>query len=193
MRAFIAVSLPADLKAKLANLQQAFRHLPVEAAWVKDAGFHITLKFLGEIDPAQVASVSACMIEAAEGCRPFTITLAGVGVFPHESRPRVLWVGIQDDSGQLVRLQRTLDAKLAEIGFQPEDRPFTPHLTLARLKRVVRRGEFLACVNRHRETTIGAVQVEHLDLLESQLHPAGARYLTVRTVELTKPSGHSTV
>jgi 2'-5' RNA ligase len=193
VRAFIAIPLSVDLQMKVESLQREFRHLPIEAAWVKDAGFHITLKFLGEIDPARVASIISCLIEVTKGYQPFSITLTGVGVFPHESHPRVLWVGIQDDGGYLVQLQRTLEASLSKIGFQPEERPFTPHLTLARLKQITRRAEFLACVSRHRETTIGALLVNHLDLLESRLHPSGARYLTVEAVALTKPGRQCSV
>jgi 2'-5' RNA ligase len=133
------------------------------------------------------------MIEAVKDYHPFMITLSGVGIFPDESHPRVLWVGIQDETGHLVQLQRTLEASLSRCGFRPEDRPFTPHLTLARLKRVARRAEFLACVNRHRETTMGALPVERLELVESQLHPSGARYLAVKAVALPMPPGEFTV
>jgi 2'-5' RNA ligase len=192
VRAFIAISLSSDLKAKLADLQREFRHLAVDAAWVREAGFHLTLKFLGEIEPQQIAPINACMIEAVHGHQPFTIALSGVGLFPDESHPRVLWVGIQDDEGHLTRLQRTLEASLSRQGFRPEERPFTPHLTLARLKRVARRAELLACVNRHRGTRVGELAVECLELFESQLHPSGARYLSVKSVPLPVPISGST-
>lgn len=189
MRTFIAISLPVDLKTQLTNLQQEFRHLSVEAAWVREAGFHLTLKFLGEIEPAQVSAIGACMLEVARDYPPFPITLSGVGIFPDDSRPRVLWVGIRDETGHLEALQRTLDASLSRCGFHPEDRPFRPHLTLARLKRVTRRAEFLACVNQHRDTRVGPLAVEHLELIESQLQPSGARYQTIRAVPLSMAIG----
>src|SRR5262245_52735123 len=132
MRVFIAVQLPAELKAKLAALQQALQRLPVDAAWARETGFHITLKFLGEVEPILIEPIVSCMSETARRFHPFSLTLCGVGVFPHESSPRVLWVGIQDASGLLRHLQRTLAAQLAQLGYTAEDRPFTPHLTLAR-------------------------------------------------------------
>jgi 2'-5' RNA ligase len=187
VRAFIAISLSTDLKAKLTDLQQEFRSLPVEAAWVREAGFHVTLKFLGEIEPAQVSSITSCMVEATGGYSPFAITLSGVGIFPDESHPRVLCVRIQDEQEHLVRLQRGLDVALSRLGFRPEERPFTPHLTLARLKRVARRAEFFACIERHRGTMVGTCQVDRLELFESLLHPTGARYLTVTVVPLPMP------
>jgi 2'-5' RNA ligase len=187
VRTFIAVSLPADLKAKLTNVQQEFRHLSLEAAWVREAGLHITLKFLGEIEPAQVLPVTSCMMECIKGYHPFMISVGGVGVFPHESHPRVLWVGVHDEGGHLLQMQQTLEAKLSSLGFLPEDRPFTPHLTLARLKQVTHRVDLLTCVNRLRKVTVGELEVTHLDLLESQLLPSGARYLTLKVVPLATP------
>jgi RNA 2',3'-cyclic 3'-phosphodiesterase len=184
VRAFIAIPLPADLKAKLVLLQQAFRRLPVEATWVREAGFHLTLKFLGEVESAQLGPIVSCMTAAAQGCEPFGLTLCGVGVFPHELNPRALWVGIEDETGRLYQLQQRLEARLTQIGFPPEDRPFAPHLTLARLKRLSRRGEFVAQVKGHSQALFGHIDVRHLELIESHLHPAGAHYSTVKMVSL---------
>jgi 2'-5' RNA ligase len=182
VRVFIAVPLPGDLKSKLASLQREFRHLPLEAAWVREDGFHITLKFLGEVDSSQIGPISSCMIETAQAYRPFSLTLCGVGVFPHESSPRVLWVGIHDRTGLLRQLQQTIEARLTPIGYLAEERPFSPHLTLARLKRVSRRGEFLVGLKAHREEVWGQLNVDHIALVQSQLQPSGARYSTVKAV-----------
>jgi RNA 2',3'-cyclic 3'-phosphodiesterase len=182
VRVFIAAAFPADLKAKLAALQQEFRHLPLAAAWVQEAGFHLTLKFLGEVESSLIAPILSCMMDARKGYHPFALTLRGVGVFPRESSPRVLWVGIQDDTGLLKQMQQTLETRLAQIGFPPESRPFAPHLTLARLKRVAPRSEFLAGLKAHREVVLGQFDVDQINLMESQLHPAGARYSVVHAV-----------
>jgi len=193
MRVFIAVPLPVDLKAKLAALQQNFRHLQLEATWVREPGFHITLKFLGEVDLNQIRSILSCMTAAAQHYHPFSLTLSGVGVFPHEASPRVLWVGIQDEAGLLKRVQQTLTSGLAQIGYPPEDRPFAPHLTLARVKRVSRRAEFLACLKAHRETLLGRLDVDYMALIDSQLHPSGARYSIVNAVHFPRATGTSEV
>lgn len=184
MRMFVAVPFPTQLKAKLAALQQEFRHLPLAAAWVHEAGFHLTLKFLGEVKSTQIAPILSCITHAAQGFHPFSITLRGVGVFPHESSPRVLWVGIEDETGLLKQVQQTLEARLAQIGFPPDGRPFAPHLTLARLKRIAHRSEWLASLETHREAMLGELEVNRLELMESQLHPSGARYSVVRAVPL---------
>jgi RNA 2',3'-cyclic 3'-phosphodiesterase len=180
VRVFIAVPLPGDLKAKLASIQQELRHLPLEAAWVREDGFHITLKFLGEVDSNQIGPISSRMLETAQCYQPFSLTLCGVGVFPHESKPRVLWVGIHDATGLMGQLQQTLEARLTPLGYPAEERPFAPHLTLARLKRVSRRGEFLIGLRAHRETSLGQLNVDHIELVQSQLQASGARYSTVK-------------
>ena len=186
MRVFIAVPLPLDLKAKLIAVQQGFRHLPVEAAWVREAGFHITLKFLGEVDPSRIEPIVARMTETAQYYHPFPLTLCGVGVFPHESKPRVLWVGIQDKTGLLRQLQQAIEARLTQLGYASEGRSFSPHVTLARLRRVSRQGEFLAALKAHREAVLGELDVDHMELVESQLHPSGARYSIVKAVSFQK-------
>jgi RNA 2',3'-cyclic 3'-phosphodiesterase len=182
VRVFIAVPLLASLKAKLVALQQDLQRLPLEATWVREAAFHLTLKFLGEVDPTQIGSIFSCMTATATHYHPFALSLSGVGVFPNESSPRVLWVGVQDMTGALRQIQQTLDARLAQIGFPPEDRPFAPHLTLARLKRVPRRGELLAGLKVYREAVLGQLDVDHMELVKSQLHPLGARYSIVNAV-----------
>ncbi len=193
MRVFIAVPLPVDLKAKMTALQGEFRRLPLEATWVRDAGFHLTLKFLGEVEASHIGSIASCMAATAQRYAPFSLTLSGVGVFPHESNPRVLWVGIEDDTGRLRQLQQRLDAELAQIGHLPDDRPFAPHLTLARLKRVSRRGEFLAALKTRHRVVLGQLDVDHIELIESQLHPSGAQYSTVNAVYFPKATESSTV
>jgi RNA 2',3'-cyclic 3'-phosphodiesterase len=191
VRVFIAVPLPIELKAQLTALQGEFRPLPLEAAWVREAGFHLTLKFLGEVEASQMGPITSCMTSTAQRYHPFSVTLCRVGVFPHESSPRVLWVGIEDETGCLRQLQHTLETELAQIGYRPDDRPFAPHLTLARLKRVPRRGEFLAALTTHRQAALGQLNVDHLELMESQLHPSGARYSTANTVYLPKATESS--
>jgi RNA 2',3'-cyclic 3'-phosphodiesterase len=186
VRVFIAVPLPVELKAKLVALQQEFRPLAPEAAWVREAGFHLTLRFLGEVDSTKIAPIVSCMTATAQHAHPFSLALAGVGVFPHESSPRVLWVGVRDGTGHLGHIQQGLEAQLRQVGLPPEDRPFAPHLTLARLKHVLRRGDFLAALQVHRDMVLGQLNVDHFELVESQLHASGARYSIVHAVHFPR-------
>jgi 2'-5' RNA ligase len=191
VRVFIAIPLPTHLKAKLVALQQEFRPLPLSATWVREAGLHVTVKFLGDVDSTHIKSIISCMTTTAQHCHPFSLSLAEVGVFPHESSPRVLWVGVQDVSGDLRHMQQALDAQLMQAGFPSENRPFAPHLTLARLKRILRRDDFLAALKLHRQMDFGQFDVGHIELVESQLHPSGARYSTVHTAHFLRPAATS--
>jgi 2'-5' RNA ligase len=189
VRVFIAIPIPPDLKATLAALQQEFRFLPLQASWVREPGFHITLKFLGEVESTQIEPIVSCISEVAQRCEVFPLTLCGAGVFPHEANPKVLWVGIEDETGRMCQLQQALDLQLTKLGFAPEERAFAPHLTIARLKRVSRRAELLAHLKVHRQSKFGQIEVCQLELIESQLHPSGARYSIVRTVPLHAING----
>jgi 2'-5' RNA ligase len=190
---FIAIPLPADLRMKLSIVQQQFRAIPMEATWVREAGFHITLKFLGEVEAPQIEPITSCILDAVHCGTPFSLTFCGVGVFPHEHSPRILWVSVEEKTGRLRQLQREIELRLMQIGFPQEDRAFAAHLTLARLKRVSHRGKFLECLKEHRETVFGRMDVHHIELLESQLHPAGARYSTVKVVPLQESTGISKI
>jgi 2'-5' RNA ligase len=184
VRAFIAVQLPVELRARLTTLQGALRSLPIEAAWVRETAFHITLRFLGEIRSVDIKEIASCMGATVQDVHPFPLTLCGVGVFPHESAPRVLWVGIQDATGLLSHVHRRLEAQLTRIGYTPERHAFTPHLTLARIRRVSGRAEFESLLKTYQQVMIGQLTVGCIALIESQLHPSGARYATVKAMSL---------
>jgi len=191
VRVFVAVPLPADLKSKLVMIQDTFRPLPLEATWVRMEGFHITLKFLGEVKSTQIEGIISALQEAANGYGPFSLTLCGMGVFPSETNPRVLWVGVGDGAQRLGQLQREIDSCIAHLGFPSERRHFTPHLTIARFKRIEGRSTLVDHLKMHHRTGFGEIEVRHLELLESQLHPLGACYVTLKTVDLPGVTGIS--
>lgn len=125
-RLFVAVELPEEVKDRLASLCHGLKG----ARWVRDRQFHITLRFLGEVEPSQARSVT----EALHGVRsdPFELSLSGLGCFPPRGRPRVVWAGIEG-SEELLGLHREVQRVLRRCGFGPEDRKFAPHVTLGRL------------------------------------------------------------
>jgi RNA 2',3'-cyclic 3'-phosphodiesterase len=184
MRVFVAIPLPSELRSKLLAVQQAFRQIPVDATWVREDGFHLTLKFLGEVQAERLDDIVAAMLETIRRYRPFVVTLREVGVFPNELHPRVLWVGLHDEAGVLGCLQRDLEESLARKGFPYDVRSYNPHLTLARLKNLKYQSEFSRALHRHRDHEIGQFEVNHLELLESRLHPTGARYSMINAVTL---------
>ena len=192
MRVFIAIPLPADLKADLATLQGVLRSLPLAGAWVRASNLHITLKLIGEVEATQIDSIAAAMLRVACGCKPFSLSLTGVGVFPSEINPRVLWVGIEDSALRLTQLYHAIDAALVQSGFPREVRPFVPHLTIARLKQTSQAHEFGKYLKAYRRSEIGRIEVHRMELLESRLHPSGPEYVRVKSALLANDHDRST-
>jgi 2'-5' RNA ligase len=169
MRLFVALDLPEIVKDELDTLRT---DMPT-ARWANRQQMHITLFFLGETE--RIADVKEAL--ASIEVPPFVLTLAGVGRFPKRSKqaPRVLWVGI-DDEPALAQLHQKITTALVEIGFEPEDRPFSPHMTLARLKTREPLPEVDAFLNRHRAFRVVAISIHEFVLFSSVLSPQGARY-----------------
>lgn len=140
----------------------------------------------------RIDSIAEAMAHAVRDCEPFLISLSGVGVFPNEINPRVLWVGIEDSTLRLKQLYHAIESSLVQSGFPPDVRPFLPHLTIGRLKQLSRRHEFIKCLDTYRRAEIGRIGVHRLELLESRLRPSGAEYVTVKVVDLANDHDLST-
>lgn len=134
IRTFIAIELPEEIKRELDALQEKL-NLKGEAGLrcVKPATTHLTLKFLGSTPVEQLEEIKVAMLQAAQGTRTFQLELKDVGCFPNTRQPRVIWVGLSGGE-ELQFLQMQLEESLEKLGFPRENRAFTAHLTLARLR-----------------------------------------------------------
>ena len=132
MRAFIAVDLIPPLRRRLAEAQARLRRRCPPLKWVEPTNLHITLKFLGEIDPRLTPRIQAALARIAAECHPFDIVGEGWGTFPEAGPVKVLWVGLHDPAGGLAALARRCDDQLEPLGLPREPRAFSAHLTLAR-------------------------------------------------------------
>ncbi|MEK7848688.1 MAG: RNA 2',3'-cyclic phosphodiesterase, partial [Chloroflexota bacterium] len=131
LRLFVAVELPPGVRAALAGLQRELRpRCGAGVRWVDAKGIHLTLKFLGGVEGARVPPVQAAVEQAASGQAAFRLSLGSTGFFPNPRRPRVFWVGIEGEVERLGALARRVEVALSPLGFPPERRPFSPHLTL---------------------------------------------------------------
>ena len=129
MRIFIGIDLDEQIRNKIARFLEGVSGFAPEARWVRPESLHITLKFIGEQNPEQVAAITERLRRIQSG--PFEIRLGGYGFFPTAKAPRVFWIGIQAGP-ELSKLARDIDSATAEIGIPREERAFSPHLTLAR-------------------------------------------------------------
>lgn len=179
-RTFIAVE--ASCPPRLTDVLSALGRLGRAVRPVGQANLHLTLRFLGATTPASVPDLAAAMARAAAGEGPFVSALSGLGAFPNERRPGVIWTGV-DPPEAVLALERRLAAELAAAGRAPEARPFHPHVTLARVK-ARPPARLLEVIRAHRRERFGALPVRRMVLMRSVLCPGGARYRMLATAEL---------
>jgi len=179
-RVFCAIELPeATRKLVLRHITRLREAVPdAKASWSRDANLHLTLKFLGEIPQLSVADFSAAASRAVAGLTPFTIRLERSGVFPGHGTPRVLWIGSNDAAEKLGELHARLNDEAAQQGFEKDDRPFHPHLTLARLRQP-RHARALAEVHQQMEFEPLEIEVSELLVIRSELSREGSKYTVI--------------
>jgi 2'-5' RNA ligase len=188
IRSFIAIELPQEIKTGLNRLQAELKlpqHTFVKC--VAPEGIHLTLKFLGNISPQKVAEITGVMEQASLGINPFQLQITEVGAFPTMRQPRVLWVGIKGELDKLTGWQKRIDDGLVPLGFAKETRPFTPHLTLARVRDGCTPGDRRSLGELVMKTPVEfnyALAVNSLNLMKSQLLSGGAVYSRLAEVKL---------
>jgi len=190
VRSFIAIELPDELKLGLAQLEAQLKMSKQPwVKWVDPYSIHLTLKFLGSIAVDRISEITGAMEEAIQGISPFRLEVKDLGVFPNLRRVQVAWVGISGEVDKLSQLQRHLESKLARLGFAPESRPFTPHLTLARLRNrasLDERQSFGQLIATTRFEAVYTIKVDAINLMRSQLTREGAIYSRISSVGLNK-------
>lgn len=211
LRLFIAIEPPEAVRRRLAAMQGALKRQmqapeqppggaepqprrPTrssfrppkadEVKWVAPEGIHLTLQFLGAVPEERVERITAALSEAAAGARPLHLEVKGAGGFPNARRPRVLWAGVAGDVEPLAALVADLGRRLAPLGYPPEERAFSPHLTLGRARDqrgVPGLAGGLAQLSSEEGTIWRATEV---CLFRSHLSPAGARYEVIARAPL---------
>jgi 2'-5' RNA ligase len=187
LRSFIAFKPPADIIQGIERLQNDLQSQGVAAHWVKPSNVHLTLKFLGDTDPAQTDAIRHGMQMAVAGQAPLKLALGGLGGFPRLSRPRVLWQAVTGEIERLAVIQQQLETQLTPYGFKPERRPYRAHLTLARIRHPQRWHPQSAAVVRN--IPMARPQPFTLDTLvwyQSQLRSSGAEYTALMRVRLSR-------
>jgi 2'-5' RNA ligase len=178
-RTFIAIELSDEVRAGLRRELAHLRQAQPAIHWVDAASLHVTLAFLGELDDERLAEATAAAEEAARAHRPVRIAVEGLGTFGKEWTPRVVWAGIGGQQNRLMALQAAVASALEARGFPREERPFSPHLTLARIKdrlddAVV--GRLQSHIRSQRRLALGAWEVGHIAVMKSELLRPAARY-----------------
>lgn len=188
MRLFVAVDVDDDTRAAIGRITDRLRAAMEEArsaariSWIESGRLHLTLQFIGEVSDAAGEAI-VTRLRPPVHLPPFEMRLRHIGTFPPSGRPRVVWLGVERGDG-LVRLQAEIGQRLADIAFRRESRPFSPHLTLAR----VRDGGSRVDSERIRATqaeAAGGCTIDHVTLYQSRLSPRGPTYTPLLITPLT--------
>ncbi|MBE1423395.1 2'-5' RNA ligase [Desulfomicrobium macestii] len=182
MRLFIGIPLPGEYAQIIRQIQAAWKkRLASKVSWVRPELAHVTLRFLGEVDEDKVPAIVQAMQEAARGS--FAAQGGAGGFFPAVGAPRVVWVGLRQGREECAAYFEKLDEGLAQAGFLAESKPFSPHLTVARVKTAARNDEWSALLVDLKKDW-PAFTVSHVVLWQSILKPSGPEYRRVAEVEL---------
>ena len=185
LRLFCAVELPQEIRAQAARHIVALREAApgVRASWERQEKLHLTLKFFGDVEEDRVPQLAGALESAASLVKPFELTLRGTGAFPPSGLPRVLWLGVADPSGRLLKLHQRIEDECARSGFARERKRFNPHLTVARL-RSPEGARKLASLHKELEFEALAFNVTEFILMRSELAPQGSRHTPLKEIRM---------
>jgi 2'-5' RNA ligase len=185
MRLFVAVPFPAETKNQLGKLIDDWRKSGDKVGWVKKENLHLTLKFLGETSIDQLEQLKKRLAENLTGEVTFPFSLSGAGAFPNLNRPRVLWVGVTEGKERLANLAQKMEQATVPLGFAPEERGFSAHLTLGRVKDSRLSGGLLGQLSSCAFEAKNVI-VSEVVLFQSELAPGGSIYTPLASFELKK-------
>lgn len=182
IRTFICLELPNNLISRLSELQKKLALLGESVGWVKPTNIHLTLRFLGDVEAERQSELKQTVESAVVGCGRFNITALSSGAFPNLRNPRVFWVSLQDSEGKLLQMQKSIETELQRSGFGKEDKPFSPHLTIGRVREgnAKKTAELLGQLGFEKED----FEVREVIIMRSDLSRDGAKYSKLQTVIL---------
>lgn len=184
IRAFLAVELDEACRARLGAYARLLHQRGVKASWVKVANLHITLRFLGEVEPASLDTLVERLAPQYAQVSAFTVSFAGSGVFPARGRPRVLWVGVDDGVEELTQCYDIAAEGARDLKCQDEGSTFSPHVTLGRFRDAKGNPRLESAQSEAGETHAGAMRVSYVSLFSSELNPGGSVYRILRRFPL---------
>ncbi|MCX7795098.1 MAG: RNA 2',3'-cyclic phosphodiesterase [bacterium] len=171
MRVFIAVELPEEIKEELYKLVSFLKQSISDVKWVEKENFHITIRFIGEVEEDGILKLEKILDDIRDKFPPFRVEIKGIGNFPH-----VLWVGIGEGSDTLKNIAYAIEGSLLREGFQPADKLFSPHITLGRIKKNIKK------IPKDKEFGPYSFIVDSITLMQSQLFSIGPVYTPIKVV-----------
>lgn len=174
IRTFIAIDLPDLLRSQIVRVQQELRASDADVRWVETQNLHLTLKFIGSIEENDWERIAAALKEALQPFSPFVFHLEGLGVFPRLENPRVVWLGVSEGREKLEQIAAAVEKACVGIGLPAQDHPFTPHLTIGRIRSNKRLEGLIQSLQRSPMRHPFLVQVRRVLFFKSTLQAMGA-------------------
>lgn len=189
LRCFIAVELPDKIRRAIVERIDVLKESGADVKWVSVENIHITLQFLGETEEALIPMIKEALNKIVASYTPFYIKIAHVGCFPDGKRPRIIWVGVEN-AQILNNLHADITSEMVRFGYRKEERDFTPHITVGRVKSQRNMGEMLRRVTEMKATCFSDFEVCYLTLMKSALKPSGAVYYSLAEIPFGRRSNN---
>ncbi|MBU1091078.1 MAG: RNA 2',3'-cyclic phosphodiesterase [Candidatus Omnitrophica bacterium] len=188
MRTFIAIELPKEIKDELTKLQDQLKLSNADVKWVAPENIHLTIKFLGEINEEKLCRISEVIENCAKDKSPYLIRINSLGVFPNMNSPRVIWVGLDKGNQETEELAKSIEENLEKLGIPKEKRPFSSHITIARVRSMKNREQLIEALKKLENVFVGnnlEWNVKKVILFKSTLTPKGPTYEALKETILT--------
>jgi 2'-5' RNA ligase len=186
-RLFIAVDISDEARKRVREYIEVLKANARETrvSWTKPENLHLTLKFLGDVDQSRIVLLTTALEQIVKALSPIDLEISGTGVFPSTGKPKVLWIGVDDVSGDLAKAAQSIEEACDKLGFAREDRKFSPHLTIGRVREPSHAREL---AEQHLENGFASIQfpVSEIVLYESKLSPAGSIYTPLVKAKLQR-------
>ena len=185
MRAFLSIDIEdEDLLSRINQVQSKLDQDAAKMKLVSQENIHFTLKFFGDTNPGRLDEIKKSLEDLS--FQPFRIGLEGVGVFPALRRPRIIWIGVSNNSEKFKQLKRMADDRIRKLGYKPERRKYTPHATIARVRRVRNKRDIVSCIDGLSDVTIGEMVIDSIRMKKSTLTSSGPIYDTLWAIESSR-------
>ncbi len=181
IRAFIAIDIPVS--QKVIKIINELKKTQIDAKIVETENMHLTLKFLGDTDENLIDEIEKTIKESTKDIKPFEITLKNIGVFPNQNYIKVAWIGVEN-AEPLKQITETIDTKLQNFGFEKEKRPFSAHLTIARIKSAKNKEKLIQLINKYENTEFQKIKIDKIILKKSTLTPEGPIYTNLKEITI---------
>jgi 2'-5' RNA ligase len=181
LRCFIAIEIPETIRKSIGDSIDSLKKSGSDVKWVAHENIHITLQFLGETEESLIPEIKEALDKILASYPLFYIKISNIGCFPDGRRPRIIWVGMEG-SQTLINLHKDIANEMVKFGYRKEERAFTPHITIGRVKSQRNMGELLKRLDDIRATRFSDFEVHHLTLMKSELKPSGAKYYSLAEI-----------